>query len=56
MSIVEAEKTLSTPMEEDLVDKQVDAEEQLLVDQYGMTIAAYREWQTMNVYNFLEGV
>lgn len=41
--------------ENEVDDESVAPDEQLLADEYGMTIQAYREWRGLNTYdNFLD--
>ncbi|THV50091.1 hypothetical protein BGAL_0165g00100 [Botrytis galanthina] len=54
MSVVEAEETLSTFIEESPVDEQVDPDEQLLAAQSNMSVDAYRHWKSLNNYTFLQ--
>ncbi|TGO22946.1 hypothetical protein BPAE_0149g00090 [Botrytis paeoniae] len=54
MSVVEAEETFSTFIEESPVDEQVDLDEQLLASQADMSVDAYRHWKALNNYTFLQ--
>ncbi|KAF7916536.1 hypothetical protein BELL_0130g00070 [Botrytis elliptica] len=54
MSVVEAEETFSTSIEESPVDEQVDLDEQLLAAQSNMSVGAYRHWKALNDYTFLQ--
>lgn len=55
MSVVEAEETFSTSIEESSVDEQFDLDdEQLLAAQSNMSVDAYRHWKSLNNYTFLQ--
>ncbi|TGO62536.1 hypothetical protein BCON_0019g00720 [Botryotinia convoluta] len=54
MSVVEAEETFSTFIEEGPVDEQADLDEQLLAAQSDISVDAYRHWKALNDYTFLQ--
>ncbi|KAF5874250.1 uncharacterized protein Bfra_004257 [Botrytis fragariae] len=54
MSVVEAEETFPTFIEESPVDEQVGLDEQLLAAQADMSVDAYRHWKALNNYTFLQ--